>query len=114
MTMRTTEPYDCQRCGACCTNPPENQAEGYTAYIEVEPRSKLLGRKDLVRKYTQEIDGVVHLKLLADNRCAALLGKLGKSVRCAIYQFRPAPCRRVEAGSKLCQRYRADLGIENY
>jgi Fe-S-cluster containining protein len=32
-------------------------------------------------------------------------------VRCMIYHVRPSPCRRVQAGSELCARYRRGLGL---
>lgn len=103
--------YDCTRCGACCFNPPENVAEGYSEYIEVAPRDELRKKHELLRRYVLEIDGRLHMRLLADQRCKALQGALGKHVRCSIYAFRPSPCRRVEAGSELCQRYRNDQGL---
>lgn len=103
--------YDCTRCGACCFNPPENVAEGYAQYIEVAPRDELRKKHELLRRYVLELDGRLHMRLLADHRCKALQGALGKHVRCSIYAFRPSPCRRVEAGSDLCRRYRSEQGL---
>jgi Fe-S-cluster containining protein len=105
--------YDCTRCGACCFNPPENVSEGYSDYIEVEPRDELRNKADLLRRYVLEKDGRLHMRLLADQRCKALLGALGGRVRCSIYAVRPSPCRRVQAGSALCQRYRRDHGLSD-
>lgn len=108
-----TEPaLDCTRCGACCFNPPENVREAYADYVEVTGSDLLLRRPELLRRHTVEKDGRVHMRLLADQRCSALAGGLGKRVRCTIYHARPAPCRRVQAGSALCQRYRRGLGLE--
>jgi Fe-S-cluster containining protein len=108
-----TEPVlDCTRCGACCFNPPENVHEAFADYVEVVRSDRLLLRSELLRRYTVEKDGRVHMRLLADHRCSALAGGLGKRVRCTIYHARPAACRRVQAGSALCQRYRRGLGLE--
>jgi uncharacterized protein len=104
-------PLDCTRCGACCFNPPDNVREGYTEYVEVARGDALRQRPELLRRYTDEKDGRVHMRLLVDQRCSALAGGLGRRVRCTIYHVRPSPCRRVQAGSELCRRYRRDLGL---
>jgi Fe-S-cluster containining protein len=102
---------DCQRCGACCTNPPENRAEGYSAYVEIAPSDAILKRRDLVKKLVVlDENETPHLRMSADGRCLALAGALMKSVKCTIYHHRPSPCRRVEAGSALCLKYREGLG----
>jgi hypothetical protein len=44
-------------------------------------------------------------------RCAALTGKLGESVACGIYEWRPSPCREFEEGSDGCRRARAKVGL---
>ncbi len=107
-----SQDYDCTRCGACCFNPPENRAEGFLDYIEVLPRDSLRDRPELVRRYTREAGGRMHLRILADHRCMALAGRRGQRVRCNIYHVRPSPCRRVQAGSELCVRYRREQGLE--
>lgn len=100
--------YDCRRCGACCVNTPQNVAEGFTHYVEIAPSDSILSRRDLVKKLVVlDSEGVPHLRLAPDGRCLALKGALGKSVSCSIYHHRPSPCRRVEAGSKLCLEYRS-------
>ena len=106
---------DCQACGACCTNPEENRAEGFRSYLEVERGARLLKKPALLRRYAARgDDGVFHLKIVgADQRCAALLGAVGRRVTCAIYQLRPRGCRLVEAGSDLCLRYRAERGVNS-
>jgi Fe-S-cluster containining protein len=105
--------FDCQRCGACCCNPAENRAEGYHDYVPVELASRLLKRRRILGRYTVENEhGERHLKLVgSEERCAALEGALGRSVRCVIYADRPAACRRVEAGSARCLQYRTERGI---
>lgn len=109
--MTSTSPLDCTRCGACCFNPPDNVREGYADYVELAAGDALWRRPELLRRHTVEKDGRVHMRLLADQRCSALAGSLGGRVRCTIYHARPAPCRRVQAGSELCARYRGGLGL---
>ncbi|MCC6647415.1 MAG: YkgJ family cysteine cluster protein [Polyangiaceae bacterium] len=103
---------DCQRCGACCTNPEENRREGFRSYVEVPRGEAILRRPDLVKRYTiADADGVVHLRLDPSERCAALRGRLGERVSCAIYAHRPRGCRLVEAGSPRCLVARRERGL---
>jgi Fe-S-cluster containining protein len=105
--------YDCQRCGACCVNLPENRAEGFHSWVEVEAGDRILEQPDRMRKLVvHDADGVPHLRLAPDGRCLSLLGGLGRRVRCAIYHDRPSPCRRVQAGDALCRMYRIAHGID--
>ena len=105
--------FDCQRCGACCCNPAENRAESYREYVLVETGARLLRRRRILGRYTEVNErGERHLKLVgAEERCAALEGALGRRVRCAVYEDRPAACRKVEAGSARCLQYRSERGI---
>lgn len=106
--------FDCLRCGACCCNPAENRAESYRDYIAVTPRDReLWSRPHLLRRYTvANAQGELHMKLIGEEqRCAALLGALGKHVECAIYGQRPRGCRRVEPGDKRCLQYRTERQI---
>jgi len=101
--------YDCIRCGACCTNTKENAAAGFAFWIEVEPASPLLGRKDLVRKLVVlDEEGTPHLRLGRDGRCLALRGTVGERVRCDVYGRRPLACRRVQPGHPDCEQARVD------
>lgn len=103
---------DCRTCGACCVNPPSNAAEGFVSWVEIAPSDGLLRRPDLVRKLVvRDAGGVPHLRLVEGGRCAALRGAPGRRVTCAIYTDRPSPCRRVQAGDRLCLRYRAEQGM---
>jgi len=103
--------FDCQRCGACCRNPDENRAEGVHVWVEVAAGEPLLARKDHARLLQRDDDGNVHLRLVDDGRCIALLGAIGKRVRCSIYALRPRGCRRVTAGDNRCLQYRAEVGL---
>ncbi|HMY59220.1 MAG TPA: YkgJ family cysteine cluster protein [Pseudomonadota bacterium] len=103
---------DCQRCGACCVNAKENEAEGRTDYVSVEPSAKLLLRRDLVRKYVVMDDmGHPHLRLASDGRCLALRGVLFKKVSCELYHHRPKACRTVQPGDGDCLRARKERGM---
>ena len=106
--------FDCRTCGACCCNTDENRAERFVDYVEVTPRSALSRHPRLLRKLTVlNAEGERHLKLRgAEQRCAALEGKLGVRVSCTIYALRPAACRDVQPGSRECRRDRRERGIE--
>ena len=105
-------PLDCTACGACCTNPAANTAAGFADYVEVRPGEPVLRRPDLRKKHVvANARGELHLRLDAEGRCLALLGALGKRVRCAIYAHRPHGCRRVQPGDAECLRVRADRGL---
>jgi uncharacterized protein len=106
--------FDCQRCGACCCNPAENRAEGYRDYVPVEAGSRLSRRLRILGRYTSlNAHGERHMKLVgAEERCAALEGRLGRSVSCAIYADRPAACKKIEAGSSRCVQYRRERGLD--
>ena len=44
-------------------------------------------------------------------RCAALTGRIGAQVACAIYRGRPSPCHEFEACSDACLRARRRHGL---
>ncbi|HEY5675763.1 MAG TPA: YkgJ family cysteine cluster protein [Myxococcales bacterium] len=106
--------FDCQSCGACCCNTDENRAEAYVDYVEVKPRAALSRHPELLRRLTVvNTRGERHMRLRgAEQRCAALEGRLGQRVSCGIYQLRPASCRAVKPGSRECRRDRRERGIE--
>jgi Fe-S-cluster containining protein len=103
--------YDCTTCGACCTNPDQNRAEGYSWYLEVRD-TKLLEKPDLAKKHVvYDPDGVAHLRLDPAGRCTALVGRIGDRVRCTLYQLRPKGCRMVMAGDAQCLQARRERGL---
>lgn len=106
--------FDCQACGACCCNTDENRAEEFVDYVEVTRRSALSRRPALLRSLTVlNQDGERHMKLRGpEQRCAALEGRIGRRVACAIYALRPGACRTVQPGSRECRRDRRERGIE--
>jgi Fe-S-cluster containining protein len=44
-------------------------------------------------------------------RCAALGGKIGESVKCHLYEWRPSPCRDFTPGSDACNDARRRWGM---
>ena len=106
---RRVEGLDCTRCGACCTNPNENRAEGFVDYVEVLAKDSLLAEPDLVKRLVvYNGAGEPHLRLHQDGRCLALRGRLGHRVSCTIYERRPTACRKVEPGSERCLAHRRE------
>jgi Fe-S-cluster containining protein len=102
---------DCQACGACCVNLPSNVAEGFGSWVEIAADDAILRRRDLQKLVVRDAGGVPHLRLAPDGRCAALRGALGRRVRCTIYRDRPSPCRTVQPGDRLCERYRREHAL---
>lgn len=46
-----------------------------------------------------------------NNRCIALEGEVGASVKCSVYNCRPDACRKFVVGSPLCLEARKQKGI---
>jgi len=105
--------FDCRTCGACCCNTDENRAERFVDYVDVQPRSALARHPGLLRRLTVvNADGERHMRLTgAEQRCAALEGRVGVRVSCTIYALRPGACRRVVPGSRECRRDRRERGV---
>ncbi len=105
--------FDCQRCGACCVNLPQNRAEGFVDYVQVQAGDRILAKPELLRRFVvYNSKDEAHLRLDREGRCLALCGALGRKVRCRIYHYRPSPCRRVQPGTSACLRHRAAFGID--
>ena len=81
---------DCQDCGACCVYLP--------LWVEVtaEEASSLKGLlvKGDVTPYAMAVT--------TNNRCVGLVGLVGQSCRCSVYERRPSPCREFERGGARC------------
>ena len=95
---------DCQTCGACCASfrvdfsIMESEAEGGSV-----PR----GLAEPITASTCRLRCTDH----SPPRCAALTGRIGEQVACAIYRWRPSPCHEFEAGSDACLRARRRHGL---
>ena len=103
--------YDCQKCGACCTNQEAMPATGYVRLSSGE--SKHMKRLGLSVVQT---DGAFFLgtRTRADLRhaaCVALSCQVGGACRCSIYDERPSNCRQFEVGSGLCQAARREAAL---
>jgi len=95
---------NCQCCGACC------------ACFRVDfSAHELQSRNGKVPDgLTECVTGDIHRMRGTDHappRCAALTGTVGQEVACAIYEWRPNPCREFEEGTDACARARARHGI---
>jgi uncharacterized protein len=102
---------ECRECGACCCNPADNKSEGYYDWVEVAKDEPVRKGRRTAHLVVVADDGSAHMRLDPSGRCVALRGKLGQSVNCSIYEVRPRPCHRVEAGSKECLRHRESIGL---
>jgi Fe-S-cluster containining protein len=90
--MKGTVVSPCVDCGACC------------AYSETWPEFEEADDLDGVPEHMCDCD-MGRMKCDGD-RCVALIGIIGESVRCAIYESRPGVCRRFEAGAQACTQVR--------
>jgi Fe-S-cluster containining protein len=94
----------CQSCGACCA-----------AYRVDFAVYELLSMGGTVPDgLTVEVNGSTCRMRGTDHvpiRCAALTGTVGDKVGCGIYEWRPAPCHELEAGSYGCEKARARHGL---
>jgi uncharacterized protein len=94
----------CQSCGACCAayrvdfSVHELQSQGGCV-----PDGLAVDVNDALAR----MRGTDH----QPPRCAALTGKLGERVACGIYEWRPGPCRELEAGSDACNQARRRHGL---
>ena len=94
----------CQTCGACCAifrvdfsiHELDEHGGQVPAGLAVEITDTLCRMR-----------GTDH----AQPRCAALTGTVGQKVACGIYEWRPGPCRELEAGSDACAQARARHGL---
>jgi Fe-S-cluster containining protein len=105
--------YDCQQCGACCTNHDHDHTGGYVWLTTDESkRMKRLGLT-VVRAGGSSLLGTRAREGASNPSCVALRGRVGAPCRCAIYPSRPLNCRQFEVGGSLCQaaRHRAGLPV---
>ncbi len=113
--MSAHREFDCETCGACCSNPDANRKTSYRYYVFIDDaQSKLLTRPDWRKRYTVEDDqGLPHMRLDPSGRCVALEGRIGRRVKCVVYANRPRGCRALEPGTEECLRARRERGIDD-
>jgi Fe-S-cluster containining protein len=98
--MNADQPFDCQRCGACCAFfrvsfywAEASDAPGGTVPVDLtEPVSPFLRcmRGTNARQ----------------PRCIGLQGEVGRQVTCQIYAQRASTCREVQPGDAQCLKAR--------
>lgn len=94
----------CLNCGACCAS--------FRVDFSVYELDDMGGQ--VPASLAVEVTGATCRMRGTDHhpvRCAALTGTLGQRVACAIYEWRPAPCREFAALSHACTRARARHGL---
>lgn len=94
----------CTRCGACCASfRVDFSVHELLSGGGAVPDGLAISLNDSLCR----LRGTDH----APPRCAALTGQIGKQVACAIYEWRPSPCREFEAGSEACALARRRHGL---
>ena len=98
----------CQNCGACCVSfrvdfHPFELAGGTFAWGQGVPLEMTVPvTANIVRMCGTDA---------AEPRCVALLGEVGLSVNCGIYDGRPSPCREFDVEHAACNRARQRCGL---
>ncbi len=100
----------CTRCGACCASLRVDFAR---AELASEGGGVPDGLAVDLGAATCRLRGTDH----RSPRCAALVGRIGERVRCAIHEWRPSPCREfgprapLGIGDEACYRARRRHGL---
>ncbi len=94
----------CTACGACCA---AFRVDFSVFELDSQGGSVPDGLSVEVTDTTCRLRGTDH----TPPRCAALTGRIGERVACAIYEWRPNPCRELEPGSDGCGRARLRHGL---
>ena len=98
----------CQSCGACCVSfrvdfHPVELAGGAFAWGSRDVQTTLVpAPATMVRMCGTDA---------AEPRCVALVGDIGQSVNCSIYDGRPSPCREFDTVHAACNRARQRCGL---
>jgi len=91
--------FDCRTCGACCS------------YSAEWPRLSLESEAHIARIPREFIDEGGRGMRCTGNRCAALVGVVGKATQCAVYAVRPDVCRTCSRGDPECLEARRHFGL---
>ena len=103
--------YDCQHCGACCTNQEYDPAVGYACLTKGESKQMRRLGLTVVRAGASSFLGTRDREGASSPRRVALRGRVGGPCRCAIYGSRPINCRQFEVGSSSCKAAREEAGL---
>lgn len=100
MTIQSaSDGFDCKTCGACCS------------YSSDWPRFSTEEDAQLDRIPTELVSSDERGMRCEGARCAALLGEVGKSTSCGIYDLRPDVCRACMPGGDDCRIARQASGL---
>ncbi len=89
----------CQSCGACC------------GYAREWPRFTLEDDAELARLPHEFVAGDLTGMRCDGDRCSALVGEIGVSTACTVYDARPHVCRACEPGDDACLMARQRFGL---
>ncbi|HEX6703519.1 MAG TPA: YkgJ family cysteine cluster protein [Albitalea sp.] len=95
---------ECTSCGACCAS---FRVDFAREELDEEGGCVPGGLAVPVHATLCRMRGTDH----ASPRCAALVGRVGVQATCAVYEWRPSPCREFDAGSDACTRARKRHGL---
>ncbi len=96
--------HSCLTCGACCAS---FRVDFAVQELEGAGGRVPAGLAGAVTAQLCRMRGTDH----RTPRCAALTGTVGERAACAIYEWRPSPCREFEAGSDACAQARRRHGL---
>ena len=91
---------DCQACGACCS------------FSREWPRFTLEPDEALAQIPRLFVDDDLGRMRCDGDRCTALIGEVGKSTSCAVYEVRPEVCRACQPGDDACRTARRHFGLD--
>lgn len=97
--MNSLTGADCQACGACC------------AYSSEWPRFTMETDEALDKIPEHLVAADLSGMRCEDQRCMALEGKIGGTVRCTIYEVRPEVCRECQPNDPECLTARSAHGL---
>ncbi len=91
-----TDQHPCQKCGACCAS-----FRVAFHWREAEVDTDVLVSRTVPLEFTEDLDLDQRcMKGTNDKhkpKCISLMGRVGQSAHCVIYQNRPSPCRNFTA-----------------
>jgi Fe-S-cluster containining protein len=93
------ETSPCRTCGACCS------------FAADWPRFSTEDESDLDRIPGLFVAANLSGMRCDGDRCSALVGKVGTSTSCAVYDARPHVCRACVPGDEACNLARSRFGL---